>query len=192
VPSLALPTKIELSVAGAFRAPHLDELAVLVELDDPRVDVAVGGKDVAVPADGDVADAIERVGTIARDLLTLPVSRAPVRHPEKTVGIDADPVRPHERPFAPALEDLPTGIDLDDGRLGAMEGVDSPFGVDCHVRYLSPRRAFGHRAPPRHEAVAALRLRCLKCRTCLGCFVSQGGGQEADRRNEHAAAEPWS
>ena len=171
--------QIELSVPRAFRAPRLDELPVLRELDDARVDVAVGHEDVAVAAEGDIAHAIECLGPITRDafgaerhhhvavgrhledLLSLAVARAPVGHPEEPVLIHADAVRPDEHPVAPSLENRPRGIDLDDGRLSAMEGVDLAVGVDRHPWHLPPRRAFRHRAPAGHETVGWLRLeRC--------------------------------
>src|SRR5262249_47957454 len=53
--------EVELAVAGSFRAPLADELAGGVELDDPRVDVAVGDIDVAVSAEGDVGRTVEGV-----------------------------------------------------------------------------------------------------------------------------------
>ena len=46
---------VELARAGALLAPLLDELAVLAELHDAVVHVAVGDEDVAVGSDGDVA-----------------------------------------------------------------------------------------------------------------------------------------
>ena len=58
--------RAELARLGAARADRLDEPAVLVVLDDARVDVAVGDEDVALRIPGDVGRPAEVYGCARR------------------------------------------------------------------------------------------------------------------------------
>src|SRR5438128_2069351 len=135
---------VELARTRAALPPRLDEGAVLRELHDPRIDVAVRDKDLAVRRDGDIGRAVERVGTVARDaglaerhqqltvarvledLLPFAVAGAAVGEPEESVTIDPDAVLPDELLVSPALEHSAIGIELDDRRLCAMEREHAP------------------------------------------------------------------
>ena len=155
---------VEFTRATALLSPGLDELAILRELHDARIDVSIGYEDVAVWRHGNVGGTVEHirlfaglagrtdrhqqlaVARVLENLLALAVLPACVGEPEEAVAVDANPVRVDE-PAAPRLQHFARRIELDDVRFVAVEGQNAPFFVDCHRGHFAPRDAARQRTP---------------------------------------------
>ncbi len=161
--------RAELQRAVAARADRLDEAAVLVELDDARVAVAVGHEDVALRIEADIGlpmkgvrpvgagvlaaarrqrQLIERIGTLAEHHQQLSVGTellddvgALVDGPDVVVLVDAHGVREREAVTAGAefLDERAGLIELEQARLAAAH-VDE----DVPFRVGRDARAFTH------------------------------------------------
>src|SRR5262249_6502598 len=135
---------LELTRRGAFLAPGLDELARLVELDDPGIGiaaVAIGNEDVAVRRRDDVGRGVELVWAVAGHarlaerhqhlsvlveldgrISLLVLAATPVGDPNVVVLVDIKAVREVEHLRAERLHDI---------------AVRVIFGERCDVRTLA-------------------------------------------------------
>src|SRR5206468_3006947 len=131
----------ELARSGALVAPGTDELALSVEVVDPRVAVAVGHVEVALWREGDACRPIERLApraNVARlsqrpELAAFQgrLDNAVAGHVDEVevlaVGFStqSQAVRALRELVAPGAENLPIAAVDDDGRLGALVHVDA-------------------------------------------------------------------
>src|SRR6202163_401880 len=162
---------VELARIGAGLAPGLYQPAVRRVFVDAGVAVAVRHVDFALRRQRRVGAAVERLAAHERWRLVwdadrpqhLALHRAFARRMiavigaiEIVVGIDVQPMRAAEQPFAPAGDEIALAVEHDHRVRAAIEGVDAVLAVNRDGRDIGEIPAVGELGPVFHHTVAML------------------------------------
>ena len=142
--------QVEFAIAGSFVAPVRDVLAIAVKLQHARVHVAVRNvEEIQRRREYDARGLIERVFAVVVSRRALPVAEhhqhssfrrelddhVPfhVDAPDVALGIHANAVRGSKQAIAPAPDEVPVAVKLDDRMRAAVEHPDVIVLVHSHT-----------------------------------------------------------
>jgi len=131
---------VELSRPGTFHSPTKQRSAILVELQHPRIPVAICNVNVAISVPGNIGGLIEMQYIISRN----PHSpqrkqhapfraklqnhmRTDIGGPDIVLGIDANHVRCYEQLVGNAAEEFAGRVEFHEWVFAAMKNVNVPF-----------------------------------------------------------------
>src|SRR5436305_255550 len=127
---------VELSRPGTLHSPTQQRSAVLVELQHPRIPVAIGNVNVAISVPGDIGGLIEMQYIIPRNPHSSQrqqyapfraklqnYMRTDIGGPDVVLGIDANHVRCYEQIVGDAAHEFAGKVEFHEWMFATMENV---------------------------------------------------------------------